>query len=55
MTKSKYSDVLITATLEQSESGVPVTDLCREHIDTDSYLLRQFSNWIPAHRELVYP
>ncbi len=31
MKKSKFSDSQIMAILKQSESGIPVTDLCREH------------------------
>ena len=31
MKKSKFSDSKIMAILKQSESGIPVPDLCREH------------------------
>ena len=31
MRKSRFSDNQIMAILKQAESGVPVTDLCREH------------------------
>lgn len=31
MRKSRYSDSQIMAILKQADSGVPVTDLCREH------------------------
>jgi putative transposase len=31
MKKSKYTDSQIIAILKQSESGTPVSDLCREH------------------------
>ena len=31
MKKSRFSDAQILAILKQSESGVPVADLCREH------------------------
>ena len=31
MKKSKFSDSQIMAILKQSESGIPVPDLCREH------------------------
>jgi putative transposase len=31
MKKSKYSDSQIMAILKQSENGVPVPELCREH------------------------
>ena len=31
MRKSRFSDSQIMAILKQAESGVPVTDLCREH------------------------
>jgi putative transposase len=31
MKKSRYTDSQILSILKQNESGVPVTDLCREH------------------------
>lgn len=31
MKKSKFSDSQIMAVLKQSESGIPVPELCREH------------------------
>jgi len=31
MKKKKYSDAQIMVILKQAESGVPVSDLCREH------------------------
>lgn len=31
MKKSRFTDSQILAILKQSESGVPVTELCREH------------------------
>ncbi len=31
MKKTRYSDAQIMSILKQAESGVPVTDLCREH------------------------
>jgi putative transposase len=31
MKKSRFTDAQILAVLKQSESGVPVADLCREH------------------------
>ena len=31
MKKSRYSDAQIMAILKQGESGVPVSELCREH------------------------
>jgi len=31
MRKSRYSDSQILAILKQSEAGVPVSELCREH------------------------
>ena len=31
MKKSKFSDIQIMAILKQSESGIPVPELCREH------------------------
>jgi len=30
--KSKYSDAQIMAIRKQAENGVPVSDLCREHM-----------------------
>ena len=32
MKKSHYSDSQILAILKQAESGVPIPELCREHI-----------------------
>src|SRR5690349_19245173 len=32
MKKSKYTDSQILSILKQAESGIPVTELCREHI-----------------------
>jgi putative transposase len=31
MKKSRYSDSQILAIIKQAESGVPVSELCREH------------------------
>jgi len=31
MKKSRYSDSQILAIIKQAESGVPISELCREH------------------------
>ena len=52
MKKTRYSDAQIMGILKQAESGVPVSELCREHgMSPSQHLLR---NCLPgSERQLL--